>query len=220
MARPLRLRRLHRLQFRLLSVVLLAVAALGAADIGSVRDARLNAIDAAEEETANLSQSLADHAQNVFITLDTVLVGIRERVETDGLGEATSRLQRVMRIREQSLPMLHRLMVLGRDGSTTAMAEGTHLPTGHFAEAAFKQHRDLPDRNMLLGWPVRDPIDGTWVLTVSRRLSSVDGTFLGAVVAEVAVDLFERSFARFDVGARGVILPRARRCGTDGTMAR
>ena len=207
MPRMPRLQRFDRLQIRLLVVVLLAVAALGAAEIGSIQDARWNAINAAEEETANLSHSLADRAESVFVTLDTALLGIRERVETEGLGGvAMPRLQRAMRLWEQSLPMLHRLIVLDAAGHVVAMSGDVPVQEARFAEAAFRHHRDDTGTGMFLGWPVRDLVDTSWVITISRRLTGANGRFSGVVVATVASDFFEKSFAQFDVGKRGVVL--------------
>ncbi len=197
-----------RLQSRLLLLVVLAAAAVVAADALSLLTAYRQTIDTAQSEAANLSRSLADEAHGVFQTMDTILVGLRERVERDGVGPAArARLAQLLRLRAEALPMVHRLVVIDEHGQPIVNSAATvPAPAAVLQRPAFRHHAATAERGPLLGWPVRDPVDGTWVLTVSRRVDHPDGSFAGMVLASVDVDFFARLYAGFDTGRHGVVL--------------
>ena len=139
--------------------------------------------------------------------MDTILVGVRERVETDGVGiAALARLQSVLRLRYEALPTLHRLMITDSDGRVLAgSGVGPGFPSVR-SRLSFSYHRSHPDRDVLLGWPVHDLVDGSWVITVSRRWNHADGSFGGVVTASVSTAFFRSFYAGFDTGRRGIIL--------------
>ncbi len=164
-------------------------------------------ISADRTETSNLARSLAQHAHDTVQTADTVLVGVRERVESDGLApEKVARLDRLMQYRLSALPALHGLFVIDAAGRRIASS----LPPGYAApnyadRAYFQWHRARPDRGVHIGSPVRSKTDGSWIITVSRRLDDRDGRFVGIVLATIAVDYLQRFYGTFDVGRQGVI---------------
>lgn len=203
------------LQRRLGMFVAVCMLSLAVLALLSLADMRRRAIEDAQAQTSNLSQSLADQAHDTLLTLDTVLIGLRERVETDGLQPAArDRLNKLLALRAATLGagVAHRFSVLDEAGRTVATSDQpaeAGFAAGHAGAAAlafFRSHRDGPGRGMLVGWPVRDWQDGTWVLTVSRRVDRPDGKFAGVVVAGVPTALFRGLYARFDVGAHGAIL--------------
>ena len=201
------------LQRRLGIFVAVAMASLAALSLLNLADMRRRTIEDAQAQTSNLSQSLADQAHDALLTLDTVLIGLRERVETDGLQQAArERLDRVLALRAASLGIAHRISVLDEWGQTVATSDRS-APNGAAVNRAgvaalafFRSHRGAAERGMLVGWPVRDWLDGQWVLTVSRRVDRPDGGFGGVVVASLPTALFSRSYARFDMGGDGAIM--------------
>ncbi len=164
-------------------------------------------ISADRTETSNLARSLAQHAHDTVQTADAVIVDLRERVESEGLApDKVARLDRLMRYRLNTPPGLHGLFVIDAAGSRIASA----LPPGHAASryadrAYFQWHRVQADRGVHIGSPVRSKTDGSWIITVSRRVDDRDGRFAGIVLATIAVDDLQRFYATFDVGRQGVI---------------
>ena len=199
-----------RLQGWLTSLIGLGMVAIVAADVANLLAAHDRAIDTAQAETANLSRSLADQAHGVFQSMDTILVGLRERVETDGTGQAAlARLQGLLRLRVQALPMIERLMVVDAAGRVIVAAgppAARAAPGNIGGWRIFGQHAGDPDRAAFLGWPVRETAGAPMVLTVSRRVDGADGRFAGLVIASVGTAFFRQAYAGFNTGQHGVIL--------------
>ncbi len=164
-------------------------------------------INADRTETADLARSLAQHAHDTLQTADAVLDGLRERVEDEGLApDKVARFDRLLRERVSRLPALHGLLVIDRTGRKVSSS----LPPAYAApsygdRAYFRWHRDHADRGVHIGSPLRNKTDGSWVLTVSRRIDDRNGDFAGIVLATIAVDYLQRFYATFDVGRQGVI---------------
>jgi diguanylate cyclase (GGDEF)-like protein/PAS domain S-box-containing protein len=196
-----------KLQHRLLAIVLLCMLALTLADSLGTWNARQGTIAYAQEETTNLARSLADDVAGDFGTLDTILIGLRERVQHDGTADdALDRLRALIRTRVAALPMLHSLLVLDSKGRLLASGDDV-LPRGKsFANSpVFLHHRDSPSLDMFVGPPVHNILDGRWVIKLSRRVNHADGSFAGIVVACIATDFFQARFAAFDIGREGHI---------------
>ena len=75
-------------------------------------------LQSAENESANLARSLAQHADDTFMQTDTTLSDLTERIQTDGLGQPQQlRLQKVMQTQVGNLPQLHGLFVYDDQGN-------------------------------------------------------------------------------------------------------
>jgi hypothetical protein len=197
----------HKLQFRLAVVMILAGFALVAADMVGIWSARQDAMKSAWAESANLAGSLADQTAGVLQMMETVMTGIRDQVEAEGTSPASlARLNRMLVTAKKALPMLHGLFALDATGRPLVRAEPGLQPNFNYAgRAYFIHHRDTPGQAAFVGWPVRDAVDGSWVLTVSSRIDKPDGSFGGVVVASVSIGYLQTMFDGFDVGPRGVI---------------
>ena len=195
------------LQRRLAFVVILAAMAFAGSDIASMRAARHSAVLGAWAESANLARSLSSQALDVFRLASGFTTGLRDRVEQDGGDPKLSqRTERDLAAALKALPMLHGVALLDARGHILAQA-GSALPPAVLSSGAdiFGRHRDTPDRGAFIGWPVQDPRDGTWQLTVSARIDTPRHEFDGVVIATLPVELFETMFSGYDEGAHGVI---------------
>jgi len=197
----------RHLQRRLAFVVILAGLALVGADGLSAWAARHKAVMSAWGEGADLARSLANQTDGVLQTMDAVLDGVRERVETDGTSPtALARLQRVMAKRAEALPVIDELLV--EDAQGRLLASSRQRPAMALSaqdRASFQHHRDDPDRSLFIGWPAQEA-GGPWVLTVSKRLDTETGGFAGVAVARLSIVALEKTFAGYDVGRTGVIV--------------
>ena len=176
-------------------------------DVWRTWQLRAITLGADQTETTNLARSLAQHAHDTVQTADAVLVGLRERVETEGLApDKVARLDRLMRYRTGSLPLLHGLFVIDGAGIGVASALPSPRPGLSYGDRLYFQwHRLHADRGVHIGDPVRSRTDGSWIITVSRRIDDPDGRFAGIVLGTIAVDYLQRFYATFDVGGQGVI---------------
>ncbi len=186
----------------LLAAVCTALIGLG---IHRELEARVGEIRSAEVEAGNLARSMLQHAEDSIELVDTALIGVAHRLETEGFGgEAVARLQSFLYLRKATLPRLRGLFVYAADGSWVATSETNNI-VGHnnSDRAYFQHHRGNPDRKAFVGPPVRSRSGGQWIITVSRRVDAADGSFAGVVLATLDVDYFVQGFSRFDVGAEG-----------------
>jgi diguanylate cyclase (GGDEF)-like protein/PAS domain S-box-containing protein len=197
----------QRLQFRLAIVMILAGFALVAADAAGIWSARQEAVTNAWSESSNLAGSLADQTAGLVQMMETVMTGLRDQVETDGTTPPSlTRLSRMLITAKKALPMLRGLAAFDAQGRPLVRPQsGPVQGLDNTRSAYFIHHHDSADRAPFVGWPVRDPADGNWVLTVSSRINRPDGSFGGVVVASISIAYLQDMFAGFDVGLHGVI---------------
>jgi diguanylate cyclase (GGDEF)-like protein len=158
--------------------------------------------------TSNMAHALAQHAENTVKVADTLLLGMVERIETDGTGAAAlARLQKFLRAAADELPALHVLVVFDADGRQLV---NSHPSGGSNVNGAareyFRYHREHADGGPHIGQPVRGLSTGDWIITVSRRLDHADGSFAGVAVASIDLRHFKHFYDSFDIGAQGVIM--------------
>ncbi|UVE16959.1 sensor domain-containing diguanylate cyclase [Pseudomonas sp. LS44] len=172
--------------------------------IDAARDARLQE---AQSSTSNLAYALARHAQDTLIKADTVLVGLVERLQTDGQGPAAMpRLERFMKLQTGGLSQLLGLFAFDRDGNWLANSFN-HLPSGvnNSDREYFQFHRDNPGSGPHVGLPVRSRTTGDWIIPVSRRVDDAQGQFAGVVLAAINMSYFQQFYDTFDLKDHGAI---------------
>ncbi|WFU42252.1 diguanylate cyclase [Bradyrhizobium sp. CB82] len=186
-------------------VVLICITILGLSGWREweTRDAELRN---AEVEVANLAQSLVQHADDTFELADTILVGLVHRLELDGMGPDTiAKLQTYLPTRKSS-DRIHGIFVYDATGRWLATTEQVDLSKFNNSDREyFQRHRSSPDRNTLIGRPVRSRSGGQWIITASRRINNPDGSFAGVALLTIDVAYFVRFYQRFDVGPNGSV---------------
>ncbi|WP_205574740.1 sensor domain-containing diguanylate cyclase [Indioceanicola profundi] len=166
-------------------------------------------IRSTEVETTNLGRSLAQHVHGVVQSADTLLLGLLDEIERDGLSEvAIENMRERMLARVGQLPSLHGLFLYDAEGRWLA----TSFPAAPLASrnnadrTYFQYHRLNRDRRAYIGPAVRSKTTGEWILTVSRRVDTADGGFAGVLLATVSIAFFQNAFDSFDVGRQGLIV--------------
>jgi diguanylate cyclase (GGDEF)-like protein len=157
--------------------------------------------------TSNMARALAQHAENTIKEADTALVGMVERVETNGTDPASlRRLQTFLMLRVAELPLLHGLFVFSEDGRQLVNSQE---PRAHQIDGSareyFAYHRTHPGRGPHIGPPLRSPVTGDWIITVSRRIDHPGGSFAGVALATVRLQHFKQFYDSFDIGREGAI---------------
>jgi diguanylate cyclase (GGDEF)-like protein len=188
--------------------VLLVCISLMAVEGWSRWNARAVQLQEKVISTSNMARALAEHAESSIKAADTVLVGLVERLEADGWNAAfLDRMHKFLAMRVAELPLLHGLFVFAEDGRQVINSQHTRVNNVNgAAREYFIYHRDHPDRGPHVGPPLRSPVTGDWIITVSRRINHPDGRFAGAVVATMKMEHFKRFYDSFDIGREGVIL--------------
>jgi diguanylate cyclase (GGDEF)-like protein/PAS domain S-box-containing protein len=168
---------------------------------------RVTELKNSETDMSNLARSLAQHADDTFELSDAILIGMVDRLETDGIDSvAIARLQAFLDLRKATLARIRGLFVYGEDGRWLLTTEKVDFSGFNNSDRDyFGRHRESADRNTLIGKPVRSKSGGQWIVTLSRRFNHPDGRFAGVALMTVDAAYFSRFYAQFDVGPNGAI---------------
>ncbi|XEA96030.1 sensor domain-containing diguanylate cyclase [Xanthomonas tesorieronis] len=181
-----------------------AWAMLAASEYSSLRDARSTALRTAQTSSLNLASSLAQHTSDSFAIAETLLSGIVARVET---GDKEPKALHTFLVEEANRSdRVHAIFVYDASGQWV----NSSLPGGprHHNNADrdyFKHHKNQHDSLPFVGHPIQSRSDGSWIVTLTRRINNPDGSFGGVVLASIRLDYFRRFHSTFDVGHHGSI---------------
>ncbi|WP_170845033.1 sensor domain-containing diguanylate cyclase [Chitinasiproducens palmae] len=155
----------------------------------------------------NLAKAMQIHAQNAIDEADLVLVGVVERIETDGTGPAVlARTERLMKLRKQALPQLDGLFVFDREGRWLAFSQPALVANANNADRDyFIRHERDAAAGLLIGAPVRSRSTGHLVIPLTRAINAPDGSFAGVALAMLRVDYFTRFYDELDIGHDGAV---------------
>ncbi|WP_020656784.1 sensor domain-containing diguanylate cyclase [Massilia niastensis] len=157
--------------------------------------------------TSNMSRALAAQAQTAISVVDTVLAGVVERIEHDGLdGARRARMSLHLRNMVGEVNELHGLFVYDAAGNWLVTSLGREVDGNNADREYFQHHLKHDDRKVYVGQPVRSRSSGIWILPVSRRLAHPDGSFAGVALATIRIDYFGKLYESFNIGKAGTIV--------------
>jgi diguanylate cyclase (GGDEF)-like protein/PAS domain S-box-containing protein len=192
-------------------------------------DIRRDVLKSSEIDLANLAQSLVQHAEDSFELADSLVVGLVQRLETEGADPAAvTRLQNDINLRKGSMGRVRGLFVYDQTGRWLATSESVDLSAFNNADREyFRHHQNSSDTGLLIGNPVRSRSSGQWIIPASRRFNHPDGSFAGVVLATIDASYFANFYRQFELGPTGAItlLKRtgfvlARSIDNDGAVGR
>lgn len=188
-------------------VLVLFCVLLVAAQAWSAWSARQSRLAEHAAATSNMAAALASQAESTIRIVDTVLAGMVERVEHDGMAPPEAeRLRAQMRHMALQVKELHGLFIYGADGRSLATSLDGPAAGNNADREYFQHHLNDRSRNTYIGKPIRSRSSGVWVLPVSRRLDHPDGSFAGVVLGTIRIAYFAELYENFDVGKDGVVL--------------
>ncbi|WP_339547658.1 sensor domain-containing diguanylate cyclase [Pseudomonas sp. RA_35y_Pfl2_P32] len=201
-----------------LVILLLLVigCSLASLTLWKVVTSRDRALDEVDVHGLNLSQTLATYSEGIVRQSSLLLLGLVERLETEGSGpEHIRRLSALVSRQQPLMPQLSGITIYDSQGHWL-MSSNRLIPAGANSSdrAYFIHHRDDPSREPFIGPPIRSRSNQEWVITVSRRFNDVRGEFAGVVAVTLGVENFLRLFGQIDVGQEGAI----GLSHTDGTL--
>ena len=185
-------------------VVCLTILAI---DVTRTYNARALELKQGEVAVENLARSMAQQANDTLQQSDAVLIGLVDRVESNGVDAASlDRIHALLIRYANAMPQFQRLTVTDESGQWLT----TSLPTRSNAisvkdRSYFKHHRDTADANAFIGPVIRSRSSNQWILTLSRRIDHADGRFAGVALASIDLAHFDRFFGQFDVGPHGAL---------------
>ena len=195
------------LQLSVASLVVFVCFSLIGIEAFSIWSARSGALEHGAENTRNLVRAIAQHAEDTVRTTDGVLVGLVDRIETDGTGPSTlDALHRLVKAEVDLLPQLKALGALDETGAAIVTSLPGPVAANYADRDYFVFHRDHADKIIRVGKPVQSKTKGEWVIPVTRRIDHPDGSFAGVVLATVDMTYFQRFYDTFGIGKGGAIL--------------
>lgn len=157
--------------------------------------------------TENMARALAAQGESAVRVVDTVLAGVVERVERDGLdGAKSERLRLHLRNMVSEVKEVHGLFVYDARGNWLVNSLDSPMQSNNSDREYFQHHLKNPSREVYIGKPVRSRSSGFWILPVSRRLQHPDGSFAGVALGTIRIDFFAKLYESFQVGRAGIVL--------------
>ena len=187
--------------------LLLAITMLGLGVV-VLLDSRQDAWRQAELASNNLVLALERDIARTIAVYDLSLQGAVDAMRLPDLKHASPELRHTAIFdRAATADYLGSLLVLDATGSIVADSTAIIPHVMNFAERDYFQvHRDHTDAGLYISRPFRSRLrGGDPSIAISRRVSTADGTFDGAVIGSMRINYFDEMFARLDVGRGGAI---------------
>lgn len=192
----------------LVMLLLLVIGcSLASLTIWKVLGSRDRALDEVNVHGLNLTQALATYSEGIVRQSSLLLLGLVERLETEGSGPAqVERLKTLINRQQPLMPQMSGITIYDNKGHWL-MSSNRPIPVGANSSdrAYFTHHRDDPFREPFIGPPIRSRSNQEWVITISRRFNDDHGEFAGVVAVTLGVENFLRLFGQLDVGQDGAI---------------
>lgn len=170
-----------------------------------LEQSRRHDLELARIASANLTQAMAQQAQDTFLQTDLVLASLADWMQVDGFGPALQpRLQRTFARQVQLLEQLHGLFLFDKNGQWVITSfESLRRGPGVADRDYFAFHQQNASLIAHIGPAIRSRQNGEWIIPVSRRLNDQDGNFQGVLLAGIKMSYFDQFFKSFSLGDNG-----------------
>ncbi|MGK5036188.1 response regulator [Janthinobacterium sp. LB3P118] len=167
------------------------------------------AVDDWKQDLSKLSLLLAENTAQSMTAARLVLDGVSNDIQAAAPADAdalaavvgTPAMHQMLRHKIGGVPQVDVVSIVGSDGSVLAFSRAYPAPSIRLDERDFfDYHRRHPDGGMHVSTPVQNKSNGTWTFYISRRISSPDGRFLGAVLVGLSCDFFSKFFRNTSIG--------------------
>jgi signal transduction histidine kinase/CheY-like chemotaxis protein len=206
-------------------VILIGLAAIIALCVGMawfILQLRFREIQDAKRELVTLDILLMEESERALQSVDLVLRSVQEKIAADNITtpEAFERTQsshdrhELLSAKITGIPQTEALAIIGADGHViSASRDDLTLPQDVSHSDYFLSLRDETEDVAFLGELVQSHNRGTWSIFLARRVSALDGTFLGVIVSSIGIDYFTNLFKALDIG-EGAAVSLWRKDGT------
>lgn len=183
-------------------IVGLLVAAMSACVLGLViwkaLDARSVALAQGERDIRNLAHSLAEHASRSIQSADIAMSGIVDLLKYQR--PRADRTNLFLRNTVSSLPQIREMGVLDAEGRWIYSSLERTPDYTNADRPYFTYHRDSTDPNLQISDPLQSRLTGRRTLLLTKRISAMDGSFIGVLLAAIDGDYFDAFYDAFKLG--------------------
>ncbi len=156
----------------------------------------------------NNSFSVDQYIESVFNKIDLSLVSaLRESTLLLGTTKKTQAVRlSTLDFYKSKLPEVHAFRVADAQGTVIVNTDRSVDNKVNVEDREyFQYHKSNSNSELYISKPVKSKFDGKIIITVSRRLPSVDRKFVGIIYAAVTIDYFHKFISTIDVGKSGNI---------------
>ncbi|MDI2595265.1 diguanylate cyclase [Pseudomonas sp. N3-W] len=160
-----------------------------------------------ETEMSNLSKTLSSSISATLTQADTVILGVKQRLEAEGPDpENIKNLGEMLKVQQKHLPQIHGFFIYDENGRWLLNSNGP-IPAGanNSDRDYFIYHRDHTDAASFIGPAIHSRSTNDWIITVSRRINHPDGSFAGVTIATIYLKYFLGLYDDIDIGENGAI---------------
>jgi PAS domain S-box-containing protein len=172
------------------ALMLLASMLLMAAFVLGVATLRRDELDDAREGLRRLSLTLSEHTGLALRELDLILRAARTVAETGPAAPQGEALHDRLHNLLADLPQGQALMIFGADGWMRAHSREWPTPRINVSDRDYFITQQRSADALFVSRPLRNRVNGRWMVSLSRRISGKDGAFAGVVMAAVDLDYF------------------------------
>ncbi|WP_260960913.1 sensor domain-containing diguanylate cyclase [Pseudomonas citri] len=151
--------------------------------------------------SVNLTQAMAQQAQDTFLQADLVLASLADWIQADGFGPVMQpRMHNTFARRVQSLEQLHGLFLFDKHGHWVVTSFDNLIRGAGVADREyFTFHQQNASLIAHIGPAIRSRQDGEWIIPISRRVNDKDGNFQGVLMAGIKMAYFDQFFRSFSL---------------------
>jgi diguanylate cyclase len=197
---------LQRLALLFILLVIALIVGLGAWQTWASYERHLHQ---GEVNTANLTRSAAQHAEDTIKELDAFSAGMVERLQWFALTDLDKvRLRGLFKIQAGIMQQIHGVFVYDQDGNWLVTDKDNPPANANNSDREyFHYHRNNPgDRDTHIGPVIRSRSTGDLVIPLSRRINNPDGTFAGVFLITLRLDYFNSFYAGFRMDKQGIFV--------------
>ncbi len=170
---------------------LLVAALLMASCVYGMWRLRQNELNDEAASLRRLSLTLAEQTGLAFRELDMVLRETRQAyLRGDRSKNDPAALHRELRERFTDLPQGQALLVFGPDGGMLAHSREYPTPKINVADRAYFRMLRAPSDDLYISRPMRNRVNGRWMISLARRIPGGAAEFGGVVMAAVELEYF------------------------------
>ena len=174
-----------------------------------IHDDRKLAVSTAEQHAQGLASALNEHALRTFNgsegAIDSIIRNIAAASST-GLPDE-KRLQQVFSGYQRPGSVLASLFVANPGGGLHAISTEYPIRAVNISDREyFRHHLNSRDESLFISRPFRNRLDGSWLVTATKRLSNPDGTLRMIVGVSIKTRYFSNFYSTLNLGRNDRIL--------------
>ena len=193
--------RFKRLQFGVVGVGLLVIAALGCSSAYDAWRSYRYAVAGTQREINNVASALAEQTVWSLQAVDLLLLDTARWYQSERSLMPSEDIDAALAARTAPVPQVRQVTIFDAAGDQLHRSRGFSIPNHNVADRSyFRIQRDDPRAGLFMSEPLTTRSEGRTAMILSRRLDDPAGRFAGIVVANVDLEDFDRFYAAVDAG--------------------